>query len=350
MATTRLNMAHRKVVREEYSFETFKENLKRQWKNREIKESHRKKADMMPKILMAVQCPTQLYLFLFYIVPRLCEDYSQTTELCLQLFVCFCCFEGLTNYLLCLFTTSHVTSEHSAKMRPGNDYANGHVSNGLTVPRDDGELPWRYCDKCNMHTPPRSHHCKVCKKCILKRDHHCFMVGNCIGFNNQKYFFVLGFYAVIDGLLAAALNAWYLYTFYWPTAYSWTSLFFPVGLFRFVLGYEDIEPHVMALIVQIYPQIFYGGFGFIVVNAQMTMCILGKTAHEVSADVPIKNNNTIHDNFESVFGKYWLMNFIFPVTLFFKQKGDGTSWAGIKIDHKGTAEDNNNEHTVVNMS
>lgn len=31
----------------------------------------------------------------------------------------------------------------------------------------------RFCDKCLIIKPDRSHHCSVCGTCVLKMDHHC---------------------------------------------------------------------------------------------------------------------------------------------------------------------------------
>ena len=31
----------------------------------------------------------------------------------------------------------------------------------------------RYCVKCALYKPLRTHHCSECKKCVLKMDHHC---------------------------------------------------------------------------------------------------------------------------------------------------------------------------------
>lgn len=346
MASARLGVAHRKLARKVSRFETFEKDIQKQLETDRV----RKMMEAFPKLLIVLHCPTQLYLFLFCIIPQLFVNYSRTTQYCLQFLVCFCCLNGLVNYILCATTTSYVTSEYSKKVKYSTDdrvLTIEHALSRIQVLIDNGELLWRFCNICNMNTPPRSHHCKYCKRCILKRDHHCPMVGNCIGFYNQKYFFVLGFYAVINGLLAAVFNAWYLYTFYWPTAYSWTSLVLPVGVLRFLFNYEEIEPHIMLLLIQIYPQIFFGGFGILVLIAQITSSISGKTAYELKSDVPIKITSSIFQNFECIFGEKWLLNFLFPISLCIKQKGDGTHWKGVKICPQRQC--TNNEHTVIDM-
>lgn len=46
----------------------------------------------------------------------------------------------------------------------------------------------RYCEKCRLIKPDRTHHCSVCETCTLKMDHHCPWINNCVGFNNYKCF------------------------------------------------------------------------------------------------------------------------------------------------------------------
>ncbi|KAF8263132.1 DHHC palmitoyltransferase-domain-containing protein [Lactarius quietus] len=48
----------------------------------------------------------------------------------------------------------------------------------------------RYCRRCAIVKPPRTHHCRACGTCVLKYDHHCPWIGQCVGAQNQKFFFV----------------------------------------------------------------------------------------------------------------------------------------------------------------
>ncbi|ODQ63591.1 zf-DHHC-domain-containing protein [Nadsonia fulvescens var. elongata DSM 6958] len=52
--------------------------------------------------------------------------------------------------------------------------------------KDNGKL--RYCSKCELPKPDRTHHCSSCHECVLKMDHHCPWFATCIGFHNHKFF------------------------------------------------------------------------------------------------------------------------------------------------------------------
>ncbi|KIY48570.1 zf-DHHC-domain-containing protein [Fistulina hepatica ATCC 64428] len=46
----------------------------------------------------------------------------------------------------------------------------------------------RYCNKCKIVKPYRTHHCRACGTCILRYDHHCPWIGQCVGARNYKFF------------------------------------------------------------------------------------------------------------------------------------------------------------------
>ncbi|KAJ8015754.1 hypothetical protein DPEC_G00029430 [Dallia pectoralis] len=55
----------------------------------------------------------------------------------------------------------------------------------------------RFCDRCQVLKPDRSHHCSVCEACVLKMDHHCPWVNNCVGFSNYKFFLLFLSYSMV---------------------------------------------------------------------------------------------------------------------------------------------------------
>lgn len=46
----------------------------------------------------------------------------------------------------------------------------------------------KWCNKCELYKPERTHHCRKCNVCVLKMDHHCPWTNNCVGHGNMPHF------------------------------------------------------------------------------------------------------------------------------------------------------------------
>lgn len=309
--------------------------------------------------LFCVQVPSQLFMFLNFIIPTLFEDYDETTIDVLRAFLIFLLTEGTINYLLVIFTDvaipltrndqvhplvpnqseQYTTPNHGSSLRHVTNSTN---QNGIAVDiefdhyDDDSGLKWTFCEKCEMRMPPRARHCDTCQACILKRDHHCLMVGNCIGFKNQRFFVVLCFYAILCGLGCSYFTFRYLQTIYYPVCWSWTDFLPPFTVYRWIFGtVETLTFPILIIIIQFYLELVFGFFGILKFTFQMTFILKGQTSFECTKFVPVRNTNSISSRIGSVFGDFWALNFIIPLHRIFPQDSDGWKWEGIKMDHKG---------------
>lgn len=99
---------------------------------------------------------------------------------------------------------------------------------GLRPPEEFAELSqmckndggFRFCSKCKVWKPDRSHHCSGCDQCVLKMDHHCPWFATCIGYANYRSFvqFLLWLNAYL--CVITSISAWAIYGFFaterWP--------------------------------------------------------------------------------------------------------------------------------------
>jgi len=63
-----------------------------------------------------------------------------------------------------------------------------------------------YCRMCQTPRPERVKHCKICDTCVLRMDHHCPWINNCVGFNNHKFFILLGIYSGLTSVVAVGTS------------------------------------------------------------------------------------------------------------------------------------------------
>lgn len=300
------------------------------------------------RCLMLFQSPTQLYVTVTYIMPYLLSDYGPWT-LYVACVVCwFVVINLFANWFAVMlydpsfpktkdnpyFDTNLRTDNPPDTFRPliqeatSNNHQNGSVVYDMAV---KDALPWSYCKYCERNVPPRAYHCKFCKRCILKRDHHCFMVGNCVGFNNQRYFFMLLFYGMVYESLGFVVTYKYLSEVYWPMAINWKDFVFPVAVWRWLFG--AIEGRFCLMIVQITIETIFSLVALVYFASQVKMTSSGITLYEMAKKVPIRNTNGFKRNFRSVFGDFWYLNFFFPLTPIFRQMDDGIRWEGVKYDN-----------------
>lgn len=204
----------------------------------------------------------------------------------------------------------------------GADACNGETGAAKKSEVHDVTL-WWWCSTCKRESPPRSHHCKVCKRCILKRDHHCYMTGVCIGYYNQRYFVILSAYTVIASTLGLYFIILQLRETFTNSTYS--DYVIPVTFFQWLIG-GAIELHHFLMISLIYTLSWgsLAGIGFF--TWQMTAIAQGKTTFEIMKKVPVRSTSSVAENFRSVFGPFWGVNFIFPAQLIFRQSDDGMRW------------------------
>jgi len=194
----------------------------------------------------------------------------------------------------------------------------------------DSPISWRWCKSCQREQPPRCHHCVICNRCILKRDHHCYITGVCIGLTNQRHFVVMNFYIAVGSLFGLYFIAMYLGDNYASRA-QLSDYILPVTVYRWAFGSGRIRTHHLLMTVHMYTLWWTGlaAVGFVIWHTAVIS--VGKTTHEVRTGARLRCTATVAENFRSVFGALWLLNFLFPAHIAFKQMSDGINWGNIKV-------------------
>lgn len=174
-----------------------------------------------------------------------------------------------------------------------------------------------YCNKCNRYKPPRSHHCNLCKKCILKQDHHCFFTGTCIGYSNQRFFIVFTFWMSFGFVYCFFIAIFYSMSSDWRTLPWYDYVVLPLTILRFLFGYLSFyEIFCLFLAHSLCVAVYGANFVFI---SQVYLLCNGLTSYErkIGLKSPM-SKLPLKDLLKITFGKYWFLNFIFPIGLFTK--------------------------------
>lgn len=248
-----------------------------------------------------------MYSTLFVLIPEVAKD-DPETAFWLQAIVGVIFVESVMNWFL---TARKWVSQATIARVPQAEGNGGSLS-------DD----WRICLTCQMMVPPRSHHCKLCQMCILKRDHHCFFTGSCIGFNNQRRFVVFVFYVAAGSLYGIALLFWYLNDPLPFLKYDTFCTYLPfVALWQWVFGY--LTTGLFMLLLQLYLCFvtLIGAGGFVI--WELVVIVRGQTSFEAARNIQFYRTNLLY-HIRSVFGPFWIVNFIFPLPT--SPEGDGVHW------------------------
>ncbi|KAJ8336003.1 hypothetical protein SKAU_G00393460 [Synaphobranchus kaupii] len=180
----------------------------------------------------------------------------------------------------------------------------------------------RYCNRCQLLKPDRSHHCSVCDKCVLKMDHHCPWVNNCVGFSNYKFFLLFLAYSLLYCIFITATDVRY-FIFFWTVGGS-----FHQHLIQYWDGVPDTQAkfHIMFLFftASMFSVSLFSLFGYhcwLVCKNRSTLEAFRAPAFRNGPD---KNGFSLGltKNIRQVFGdekKYWLL----PI---FSSQGDGCSF------------------------
>uniref|UniRef100_A0A0N5BHU2 Palmitoyltransferase n=1 Tax=Strongyloides papillosus TaxID=174720 RepID=A0A0N5BHU2_STREA len=220
------------------------------------------------------------------------------------------------------------------------EVAKTHVlRNDLPVQNRLRNGSFRYCHKCMIVKPDRTHHCSSCDQCIVKFDHHCPWVNNCVMFTNYKYFLLFLIYGTLLHTILSVNNIESVIDY---------------------AGNKDTKEyrHVDSIIILCFTVNFILNFGSLAATLTMLLwhlTLVGRnlTTNEsyrspiflFGADKKAYNISILH-NYREVFGSKKLLWFI-PV---WTSKGDGFIFKQRKYDRREKNNDEKQRSSSVGVS
>ncbi|KAI1887622.1 hypothetical protein AGOR_G00192210 [Albula goreensis] len=310
----------------------------------------------IPVLFISVIVAWSYYAYVFQLCIESIEDMGEKVATLLAYHVIFI-----------LFTWSYMKTIFTAPMTPQKEFHLSHADREQLEREGRGEahqeilkrlakdLPIytrtmsggiRYCDRCQLLKPDRSHHCSVCDKCILKMDHHCPWVNNCVGFSNYKFFVLFLGYSVLYCMFITATDVRYFILF-WTVGGSIHK-----NILKFVDGLPDTQAkfHIMFLFfaASMFSVSLFSLFGYhcwLVCKNRSTLEAFRAPAFRHGTD---KNGFSLglSKNIRQVFGdekKYWLL----PV---FTSLGDGCSFPTCLVNQDPEQPNSASRHNPSVMS
>lgn len=303
---------------------------------------------------------------IFIALPYLYHDYGPEAVLCIRIVGSFLAFQMIINWLcMRLVKSGYQPDRHGGlpdgvKMEevinqekdqhPGNGSENGaksHISSSdlrkrnvmyvaSEMPKTQNEQPkrtaypyfsWTPCLRCNRPRPPRCHHCPICRQCVLKRDHHCYFTGTCVGFRNLRHFAVFLFWASIATTFAM-IHAVPYYYYHVMNGTMFVDWLFPLAIVRAILGFIEWQSALFILLTWILVAFLYWATSYLYIVTKLIRD--GKTTFEVEFKMEVTDTRCLKDKLASVFGHYWLLNYIVPLHFIFKPIDDPVRWPHIR--------------------
>lgn len=196
---------------------------------------------------------------------------------------------------------------------------------------------WAPCLVCKQMRPPRCHHCPLCEKCVLKRDHHCYFAGRCVGFYNQRHFVVFCFWAIVACLYGGLHSFTYMTHEMWPHI-RLLDLLFPVAIIRAIFGYINLQ---IAILVFVGNMIAYFAYQSSMFLLDMTSLISRGITQFEEANIHgkkmiVADKRSTEEKIASVFGKYWILNFVIPLHFVLPPVEDPFSWPHTNVTTKSS--------------
>jgi len=102
---------------------------------------------------------------------------------------------------------------------------------------------------------------------------------------------------------------------------------------RNLFGYGNIWTGVLVIMWWIL--LLFASMSISYLTEVFYLVTSGKTTFEVERNIFVVDKRTINEKIRATFGKYWALNFIFPMHCIFKEEEDPVCWptiSGIKTD------------------